>query len=284
MSVVLLILKMIGLVLLVLLGILLFVLCLILFVPVRYRAEGEIDKTVRVSGRITWLFPALSWGFSFADGQMQQQLRIFGIPSRKRTRKRTRHKERCMPNGMESDEDEAEEKEAEEVGVEKEDAEGEDAALPVTRKQAATKDKSEKDRTKEIGRETFFARFKEKIRSLRTMLLEIKRTVFDEENQRAVKIIVTELFALLKHCRFRRIETELVFSLADPARTGQALGVLSMLPFLYRHPFRIYPDFESEVWYLKGTFAARGRIRMLHVLISALRILKRKECRRLFKR
>ena len=60
-SVILTILKILGLILLILLGILILVVCLVLFIPVRYRIEGDYQSSkATVSSRITWLLHFVS--------------------------------------------------------------------------------------------------------------------------------------------------------------------------------------------------------------------------------
>ncbi len=107
----------------------------------------------------------------------------------------------------------------------------------------------------------------------------IKQQLTDEHNRSVVKKIFSELGYLLKHFKFRKIQTDLVFSAGDPAATGQILGILCMLPVLYRYEFNIVPDFETEEMYIKGSFLAAGKIRLIHVLITALRLILDKEVR-----
>lgn len=60
-SVILTILKILGLILLILLGILILVVCLVLFIPVRYRIEGDYQSSkATVSSRATWLLHFVS--------------------------------------------------------------------------------------------------------------------------------------------------------------------------------------------------------------------------------
>ena len=106
----------------------------------------------------------------------------------------------------------------------------------------------------------------------------------DETNKKLFQILQKELRYLLKHFKFRAINTDLRFSLGDPANTGGALGILSMMPWLYRYQFHISPDFESEELYVRGVFDVRGRIRLIHVVVSAVRILMQKECRTAIKK
>ena len=77
------ILKIIGITLLVILGIILLVLSLILFVPVRYRAIGNYydQNTYAVEGRITWLLHVISAKAVYhANQPFRLCLRLFGIP------------------------------------------------------------------------------------------------------------------------------------------------------------------------------------------------------------
>ena len=45
------------------------------------------------------------------------------------------------------------------------------------------------------------------------------------------------------------------------------------------HAYRGIPDFESEDIYLKGTFSIKGKVRLIHVLLVALRVFFDKEVR-----
>ena len=78
---------------------------------------------------------------------------------------------------------------------------------------------------------------------------------------------------------FRKIHTELTFALADPALTGQVLGILCMMPFLYQYDFHIFPDFESESYYIRGSYDMKGRIQLIFLLITFIRIVADKDLR-----
>ena len=99
-----------------------------------------------------------------------------------------------------------------------------------------------------------------------------------------VSAIWKELKYLLKHSRFRKIDTELNFALWEPSATGQALGILAMFPAIYQYDIGIYPDFEADKTYVKGTFLVKGHIRLVHVLISGIRLLKERDIRNFIKK
>ena len=82
-SVILTILKIIGIILLVILGLLLTIVLVVLFVPVRYRSEGSFAKTEEgfkdeVFVRVTWLLHIVSITFKLKDKDADFNIRIFG--------------------------------------------------------------------------------------------------------------------------------------------------------------------------------------------------------------
>lgn len=122
-----------------------------------------------------------------------------------------------------------------------------------------------------------FPQIKEKISDIKSILV-------DETNKIVVAALFRELKYLLEHFKFRKIDTQLRFSLGDSATTGQVLGGLSMMPFLYQYQFRLYPDFEADEPYLRGTFDISGRVRGVHGLVSLIRLIWKKEVRTLIKK
>ena len=132
----------------------------------------------------------------------------------------------------------------------------------------------------------FFAGLVRKLRQFRAGIKEalkkikdVRTFLTDERHREALPLIFTELKYLLTHFKFRRIRTDLTFSMGDPALTGQVLGGLCVLPFLYRYQVQVYPDFEAENTYVTGTFDIKGRARGLHIAVSAVRLLGKKEFR-----
>ena len=113
---------------------------------------------------------------------------------------------------------------------------------------------------------------------------KIKAALTDEHNRNSVSAIWKELKYLLKHSRFRKIDIELNFALWEPSATGQALGILAMFPAIYQYDIGIYPDFEADKTYVKGTFLVKGHIRLVHVLISGIRLLKERDIRNFIKK
>ena len=307
MSVILLILKIIGWILLTLLALFLLIVFLVLFVPVRYRTEGSIEENILVQGKVHWLLHILSFGFSYNEDGFSYTLRLFG--------KRISLGEKLEDEEEEPDADstdpavhETEEKDGHAVlsDSEVQQPKAEDGHAVLLDSKVQQQDTGSKDRIElqekdssvkempEAGEQKISAKFsnigktikgiREKISDLFHQTEKIKAALTDEHNRNSVSVIWRELKYLLKHSRFRKIDTELNFALWEPSATGQALGVLAMFPSVYQYDIGIYPDFEADKTYVKGTFLVKGHIRVVHVLISGIRMLKERDIRNLIKK
>ena len=308
MAVLLLILKIIGIILLILLGLILLIFAVVLFVPVRYQVSGSIGEKTTVRIAVTWLLHAVSWRAAYEEEGFSSQLRIFGI-----TRKGKKPDD--GEPGEDDREDGAEEPEERSAadalltdGEQKTDGiltDGEQGeAERFDERQAKEPDPAEHKeleqanpavRRKRRGGlvrriweriRAFFAGLVRKLRQLRAGIKEalkkikdVRTFLMDERHREVLPLIFTELKYLLTHFKFRRIRTDLTFSMGDPALTGQVLGGLCVLPFLYRYQVQVYPDFEAENTYVTGTFDIKGRARGLHIAVSAVRLLGKKEFR-----
>lgn len=303
MAVLLLILKIIGIILLILLGLILLILAVVLFVPVRYQVSGSIGEKTTVRIAVTWLLHAVSWRAAYEEEGFSSQLRIFGIARKEK-----------KPDDGEPGEDDRED----DIEEPKERSAADDTLTDGEQKTAGTPADGEKetDGTPADGEQRnpksgntaargkrrggllhllrripeririFFSGLGGKLRQLRSGIKEalkkikdVRTFLTDGRHREALPLILAELKYLLTHFKFRRIRTDLTFSMGDPALTGQVLGGLCVLPFLYRYQVQVYPDFEAENTYITGTFDIKGRARGLHVAVSAVRLLGKKEFR-----
>lgn len=300
MAVILLILKIIGIILLLLLGIILLALALVLFVPVRYRISGKVDEDVSVCIAVTWLLHLVSFRSVYEEGELTSVLRILGI--RRKDRKASPEPE------DESDDEQTDEDEAMDEAESPGEAQHMPKKLPEHPKETEphkeTGTASAAQKPPEHPKESWIARTRARIRGIfqsirgvfqsiraklealkgaasriKETLCNIKGFLSDENNKIVFPAIWTEVKYLLCHFKFRRIKTDLAFSLGDPALTGQALGALSVLPFLYQYEIQIAPDFVSEEAYVKGSFDIKGYARGIHVLKSVIRLIRKKEFR-----
>lgn len=123
---------------------------------------------------------------------------------------------------------------------------------------------------------------------IRDKYRQFRKEYTDETNRHAVKCLWKELCFLLRHYKPRRMEADIEFSLADPARTGMAVGMFSLIPVIYRYPCSIVPDFSSDRLYAEGRFFVKGKVTVFIFLLSLLHLIRdrefRKTVRRLLKR
>lgn len=312
------ILKIIGIVLLVILGIMLFLLAVLLFVPVRYSVKGTVDNNITAEGKISWLCSILRYDFKFQEQDLNGEVRIFGF--------RPKKKERVSEEELEEEavpevKDEEEEVVSDLVSntVKEDDSEGkisksviESDSDKISPEEAAGRreqnpemdfhtDRQNRKSSRPSGKnifmrmwdkiksfmkkiKNFFIGIQKRLTSFKEFVVKVKEIVTDTKNQYAVRRLWEELLYLLKHFGFRKIHTELTFALADPALTGQVLGVLCMMPFLYQYDFHIFPDFESESFYIRGSYDVKGRIQLIFLLVTAIRLLADKDIRSFLKK
>lgn len=295
MTVLLFILKILGIILLLILGILLLAIALVLFHPVSYQVGGEIEEQTYVHGKISWLFRILSWRFSWDGKEFTSDFYLFGRKHKKKKTDEDFPKDDVFP---ENDFRNEEEYLLEEADSSKENN-LKDTGSTDTRSEEKRQKQKDKPKHKDkpiwvrikeklVGMlesiRQFSRKFIDTLKNFNDKKQEVMSLLSDEANKKTVKGIFGELRYLLKHVRVRKITTDLSFSAGDPALTGQVLGGLCLVPFLYQKGVGIYPDFETEKWYVKGNFKVEGHARGIHVVCSAIRLWKDKNLRRLIKR
>lgn len=315
MAVLLLILKIIGIILLILLGLILLILAVVLFVPVRYQVSGSIGEKTTVRIAVSWLLHAVSWRAAYEEEGFSSQLRIFGITRKGKKPDDGEPGEDDREDGAEEPEERSaadapladSEQKTEGILADGEQGEAERFDERQAKKVCAGAKEPDPAEHKELEQanpavrrkqrgglfrriweriRAFFAGLVRKLRQFRAGIKEalkkikdVRTFLTDEQHREVLPLIFTELKYLLTHFKFRRIRTDLTFSMGDPALTGQVLGGLCMLPFLYRYQVQVYPDFEAENTYVTGTFDIKGRARGLHIAVSAVRLLGKKEFR-----
>lgn len=301
MSVVLTVLKILGVVLLGILALVLLLLAVLLLVPVRYAVSGSVGDSVKVSGKAGWLLSAIRYEFSLEDGKVTDGVRIFGFRVRKKAKVTEVELEEdaaeaelaAMELGMEDVARPAKESGSTGQVQEPDKTTGKPDDLQCNNEQKKTGDDQKKDSGKASDKNVLrkikslwqmikelpgiisrqFRKIRRSLQNAKSFAERIHELFADELNQYAVKKIWAQCLYLLGHFRFRKMYTDLMFSLSDPAWTGQALGIFSMIPLFYQYEVHLYPDFESDKLYVQGDFEIKGRIRLVHLVVVTLRLL-----------
>lgn len=301
MSVVLTVLKILGVVLLGILALVLLLLAVLLLVPVRYAVSGSVGDSVKVSGKAGWLLSAIRYECSLEEGEFTDGVRIFGFRVRKKAKVTEVELEEdaaeaelaAMELGMEEDARPAKESGSTGQVQEPDKTTGKPGDLQCNNEQKKTGDDRKKDSGKASDKNVLrkikslwqtikelpgiisrqFRKIRRSLQNAKSFAERIHELFADERNQYAVKKIWAQCLYLLGHFRFRKMYTDLMFSLSDPAWTGQALGIFSMIPLFYQYEVHLYPDFESDKLYVQGDFEIKGRIRLVHLVVVTLRLL-----------
>lgn len=281
MTILLVILKLIGWLLLFFAGLFLSLLALVLFLPISYHiwVSGEPEREPKFSYRVKIFgFQIVPKKVSVPKKQHQKR--------QKKTEQKAAEQETVVLSekndehlSHDSNEKTTENKKPEKSSLENKGAVPEKAQANKQVRQASKTNaqKTAKSETKNTVEKKGLAYKKKQLRRIRQELT-------DERNQRALTHVLQESRYLLRHFRPRQICADADFSLGDPANTGYATAALSVFPVIYGKKCFIYPDFETETFYLKGWIEVHGHVRVIHAVCSGLRLFFDKDIRAIIKK
>lgn len=295
MTVVLLILKIIGIILAVLLGIVVFGILLVLFCPFRYRIWGSYHEKPDISIRVAWLMHIFQFRMDITETQ-QMYLRIFGFRKYlSRDEEETNESEET--SGLEEENETT--NTADDVFVEKE-TDRSDAAIEengeagtLENTEVKSSDVSHKSPEKKISISQKVKKLWKKIRdiwkkmkrafsNIKETAEKVKKLYMDPQNKLAftkLKQSAAKLFRVLHPKKFR---LQLKYSTGSPDTTGQLLGVIAMFPIGYRNGWNVVPDFTADACYADAEFDVRGRFWGISLIKLACSIILDKNCKRLY--
>lgn len=298
MTVVLLILKIIGIILAALLGIVVLGILLVLFCPFRYRIWGSYHEKPDISIRVAWLMCIFQFRMDITDTQ-QMYLRILGFRKNlSREEKETNESEESSGLEEESettntvenafDKKRIETNRSDTATVEENSGEEEFRNKEDPKDSIETKstDVSRKTPEKKISISQKVKRIWEKIKralfNIKETAVKIKKLYMDPRNKLAftkLKQSVAKFFRVLHPKKF---QLKLKFSTGSPDTTGQLLGVIAMFPIGYRNGWNIVPDFTADAFYADTEFDVRGRVLGISLIKLACSIILDKNCKRLY--
>ena len=277
-SVLFIILKIIGIVLLAIVLLLLLLFFCILFVPARYRIMGSYEETFVCKAKITWLLHFIVVKIN-VEKETVTSIRILGIPLSVFLRKK---KEPAV-----------EKQKTNKPAVEKQN---------INKPQHDANGDKETDTSCKPEKTTFFKKIKLKIQKIidlfNSIINQIKLFFTDikekkDRIKRYLSILKSDaakasfllckkkLFKMLKHFIPRKMHANITYGLSDPADTGYILALYSMLPEAFGKKVVLYPDFNQAVF--KCDFRMKGLIRMWTLLHQILSVILDKNCKNFYK-
>lgn len=299
-QVLLLILKIIGITLLTVFGLLFVVLAAVLFAPIFYRVRViHNPERTQVKARISFLFPFVFATVEFLK-KLSYKVRIFGIavldsekpkkekkPKTKKPKKQKLKKQKHKKNEK-KDADAVQELNFEqnfEPNLEEE-AEPKEAATVVPKQE-------KKPNPEKTEKKDFFTKIRSKIQKIRETIRNIidkikklfrqkeeaQRILAKPETKTALKYAWDKLKRLLKHILPRKVKGYVAFGTGDPASTGQALGILSILYARTGEMLTIRPNFMEKQ--LESDVELKGRIQVFTLLVIAVKVILNQELKQL---
>ncbi len=273
-SVILTILKIIGIILLVILGLLLTVALVVMFVPIRYKSNGSFKKLDEgleddITVRFTWLLHILSVSFNLKDKETKLVIKIFGkrltLGNKKSSKKASVKKKNDIPNKAPTNN-------TTEIKVQKVDK-------PKIEKEIKTQIEEKPKEKKSIKQK--FSNIWQKINSICQKIKNVKdikdsfvEYLKKEESRVAIREIKNIILKTFKKLLPRKLSARLRFGFEDPSTTGNVLGIASIFYGIYGDKLELEPDFEHTV--LEGQYKLSGKVRVITIVIAALKIYKNK--------
>lgn len=310
MGILLLILKIIG----VLLALILLLFFAVTAVPVRYHAHLEMQEEIAGAAVFHWCLHFIDLRIQYGK-QTTFKLCILGIPvefgkdrkpkKSKRRKKISKHKQEKLSPALELPDGQGQLMEeisiqvgdlddtaAEETSEQPNDQSAKSPNLKKKRTTAKKRTAQKKHKKRKGFRELWqgiqklISVIRQRITDLyhkqttiKEQLHNIKNIISEETNKSALVHVIQEFKIIFGHCIPRKAYGELSFGMKDPARTGQILGILSLFPFWARYRVNLIPDFQSDIFYVKGELDIKGHIRCWHFLLSLFRLIKDKNIR-----
>lgn len=288
------ILKWLGILLLVLLGLVLTVLLAVLFVPVRYEAEGSFRGELLAKGQISWLWRLFSIQAVY-DGDTEVSLRIFGVkPGRKKeTAERTEKTETPDPvvagSGKRPEEEvplyESRPK-AEAPASEKH--QGTEEGIKEKVPAAGTKNAKNGQKKKRVRQSLFqkikvtFQRICGKLKTAEERWQKLMEFLEKEENKNTFRLLKRQVIRFFKHVLPGKVSGIVRFGFEDPYTTGRILTYISPFYGWYGRTIQVIPVFDEQV--LDGELSLKGRIRIATLLFIGFQVWRDKNFRTLLKR
>lgn len=288
------ILKWLGILLLVLLGLVLTVLLAVLFVPIRYEAEGSFRGELLAKGQISWLWRLFSIQAVY-DGDTEVSLRIFGVkPGRKKEtaerREKTETPDPVVAGSGKRPEEEVplyeSRPKAEAPASEKH--QGTEEGIKEKVPAAGTKNAKNGQKKKRVRQSLFqkikvtFQRICGKLKTAEERWQKLMEFLEKEENKNTFRLLKRQVIRFFKHVLPGKVSGTVRFGFEDPYTTGRILTYISPFYGWYGRTIQVIPVFDEQV--LDGELSLKGRIRIATLLFIGFQVWRDKNFRTLLKR
>lgn len=288
--------------------------CCVLWVPIRYRADGCYGEEKSLQGKASWFVFLLQLQLHYEE-ELEVSLRLFGVDViallKKRAQRKAAKKSKKRKNTAQTktiqrtkkaaadpkdikqqkeelsmaehsdirqeDRTEKQEKSSEEEIPAKENA----AKCRKTIKEAHKKvDERKKTKRASVKKtiKNWFQSIKNMLSAIRKRIRQagkLKELLQDDNTKAFVCILKDNVIHLWRKLKPKKLEAKLCFGTGQPDTTGEILALLAVFYAYYGSNVTIIPDFEQAR--LEGWFKMKGRISVWSVLIVLIKVFMSKE-------
>lgn len=295
------ILKIIGIILLILLAFIILMLCVILFAPIRYRAEGNYKDKYLINAKVSWLLHLFSLRIRQSSVESLHiifkiaGLTVYDNTRPARTSKRTKKKKKKSNDQHEIPE------EATQIHAASAEA-SEENISSTSKEKSVHKDNFISDESNTHNKLTilqkihllflkfvhFLQNIKYTFRKFYDTIVNIKSNIcyycdllLQDTTKAAFAAANKQIIRIVKNLKPRQWRIYLHIGMEDPAAMGDILGIWGMLYPLHEGHIEIEPEFDHNVF--EAEFSFKGRIHIFVYLWTAYIILFDKNIKQLKK-
>ena len=292
-SIILSILKIIGIILLCILGLLLLAVLLVLFVPIRYKVTADsnindIDKEYHVTAKVSWLLCLVRGKYEYPSEEgFVLKVGPFTVydGKEKQEKEKKSKKNKVSKKSEKSDEKTEETAVSEMAAVQSEDnksdiktpeyAEAEDVRLLEETLEEESEKKAERKTLKEkilYTRQKIYDKINKIWAKIKSIIANIKKYVQilqSDEFKSAFALCkdsVVRLFVMIKP---RKVKIDGTIGMKSPDQTGYICAAVGVVSPFFKDKIRVIPDFENFI--IKGDVLIKGRIYLFVILIIAIK-------------
>ena len=288
------ILKIIGIVLASVIGFIILLVLIILLSPVSYKGRIKYDGRIDINIRARYLFGLVRAYFIKNEKEQVIDLKLLRFSllkpkTKKKRRKAGKHAPAESParetfdyEARQTNEDaKRREPSAKEIKADAFDGRGNGEKTAITSKQSAEYAKDKDGKTPKEKKSIFkrvkdiYNKIADMLKSFTDMREKIFKEINDEGNKRAVSFTLGIIKKLLKHILPRKHRIYVKFGTGDPAATGEILGAAYAFGALLGLNLCIEPDFENKV--IECDIPFKGHVSFIRVLIWALKVYLNKD-------
>ena len=265
----------------------------VLFVPVRYRINGEYDNSSQyVAGKVSWLLHFISFTGGYSkENKAFYTLRICGIRINLSKKKQSDKSDEKQEKNIFDSETSVQEKDAEgyngksDVAGDENHSVVDDEKTGYVKKDEAKEEADHKETFKEKEKVSFSQRLKKVKESLTELINNTKETkekiskkLNNPDYKELAGFLWNQFKKLMGIIKPKKGSLYVHFGFDDVETTGKAAMYLAVLYGLLGLDIQIYPDFDNKV--LEGKVKLIGSIRLWGIVVIAIRCFLNKDFRK----